>query len=175
MTILRSARLTHRPNTPSDLEAMHAIASDWDVVRNVSSWPWPADRVFTASRLDGVSVEAGIVGAVCLNGQVIGGMGIHDRGMGYIFGQAHWGQGYATEIGRILIDHCFARYDWDQITADVWADNPASLRVLTKLGFRTTGMATRPCAAQGKDVAAIDLALTRQDWVLSGQVAEVQP
>ena len=69
--------------------------------------------------------------------------------MGYAIARAHWGKGYATEIGRALIAHVWATYDWDAIHAEVLEDNPASMRVLEKLGFQATGPTTCPSVARG--------------------------
>ncbi|MBI1417983.1 MAG: GNAT family N-acetyltransferase [Limimaricola sp.] len=159
-----TARLTLRRNLPGDAGPMHAIASDWDVVRMLAGWPWPPDPAFTASRCEPVPYEDGLCGAVCRDGHLIGGMGIYGGKLGYMFARDSWGQGYATEMVRALVDASFARYDWDAITADVWADNPASARVLEKAGFRRIGTARRPCAARGADVDAVDFALSRADW-----------
>jgi RimJ/RimL family protein N-acetyltransferase len=50
-----------------------------------------------------------------------------------------WGQGYATEIMARFLSACFALFDLTEITADHFADNPASGRVLNKLGLRPIG------------------------------------
>lgn len=165
MVELHSKRLMMRQNQPGDVDPMHAIASDFDVVKNLASWPWPPDRAFTERRCGGARDTAeGFVGAVCKNGVIIGGMGIHSGGMGYMFARDHWGKGYATEMGRILIDHCMITYDWDNIKADVMQDNPASARVLEKLGFENQGECMCECAARGADVPAFDYLLTRSRW-----------
>jgi len=37
--------------------------------------------------------------------------------LGGIFARADWGWGYATKMGRALIDEGFARQDWPRISA----------------------------------------------------------
>jgi len=164
MLDLRTARLRLRANLPQDVDAVMLMARDWLVVRNLAGWPWPADRDFAAGRCLPIPPQEGFGGAVCLDDQLIGGMGVVLGHLGYMFARAHWGHGYATEIGQAVVDHAFASYTWPVIQADVWADNPASARVLTKLGFEPVGKAMRPCAAQGREVPAIDYALTRARW-----------
>ena len=34
--------LSYRPMSSSDASALHKIASDWSVVRQLGGWPWPA-------------------------------------------------------------------------------------------------------------------------------------
>ena len=166
-TIVHSARLTLRRNQPDDVDAMHAIFADRDVARMTASWPWPPDRAFTASRCDPLPPADGMAGLIRTHdGTPVGGMGIHrmgaDIGMGYAIARAHWGRGYATEMGRALIDHIWSTYDWDTITASVLDDNPASMRVLEKLGFAAIGPTTCPSAARGPgDYPARAFRLTR--------------
>ncbi len=57
-----------------------------------------------------------------------------DLHIGYLLAEEAWGQGYATEVLNGLIDHL---RDLAPVTlrAGVAADNPASARVLIKVGF----------------------------------------
>ncbi|GKY87920.1 GNAT family N-acetyltransferase [Sinisalibacter aestuarii] len=152
-TELRTARLVMRRTRPEDLDGLHALASDFEVVKQTSSWPWPADRAYTATRAEPMAPEIGMGGPVFAGDVLVGMMGATSAGgspeLGYMFAPAHWGRGYATEMGRALIAHCWARYDWPAIAADVLADNPASARVLLKLGFVEGPAGTGPSAAQG--------------------------
>lgn len=158
---IRTARLALRLHGPHTVDAMHAIVADWDVARMTGSFPWPADRAFTARRCEPFDLTQGVVGAVWLGETVIGGMGCNAKGFGYMFHRDHWGQGYATEMGRALIGHCFASYDWPEIAAAVWFDNPASARVLQKLGFEPRPDSHDPCAARGRKTLSRNFCLTR--------------
>jgi len=154
-TEIRTKRLLLRRNRPSDLDAMHAIFADYDVARMTASWPFPPDRAFTASRCAPLAPEEGMAGIMFAGSEVVGGMGIHrmgdEIGMGYAIARPHWGKGYATEMGRALIAHCWANTPWDSINAAVLDDNPASMRVLEKLGFAEVGPTTCPSAARGPE------------------------
>ncbi|MGB3467065.1 MAG: GNAT family N-acetyltransferase [Cyclobacteriaceae bacterium] len=56
--------------------------------------------------------------------------------IGYRLCQAHWGQGYATEITKGLINYCKASLGIHQFEAYCYASNKSSLRVLEKCGFQ---------------------------------------
>jgi ribosomal-protein-alanine N-acetyltransferase len=61
------------------------------------------------------------------------------RGIGdlyYMLAKAYWGQGYATEAAAAVMQFGFTRLRLRLIEAQVFTDNIASLRVLTKLGLR---------------------------------------
>ncbi len=54
----------------------------------------------------------------------------------YVFHKWAWGQGYALEVGRAMLDYVFGRSTLDRIYATIYADNFASQRVAEKLGMR---------------------------------------
>nr|WP_202409108.1 GNAT family N-acetyltransferase [Deinococcus xianganensis] len=59
--------------------------------------------------------------------------------VGYGFNPAVWGQGLATEAVGALVAYLHTQPDVHAVTAETAVDNPASARVLTKLGFRQVG------------------------------------
>jgi [ribosomal protein S5]-alanine N-acetyltransferase len=62
-----------------------------------------------------------------------------DLQVGYEFAPPHWGHGYATEAVRRILDYAFGMLELDRVAAIARAENPASVRVLEKLGFRKVG------------------------------------
>ena len=59
--------------------------------------------------------------------------------LGYTVDPAHWGQGYATEAARRVAAFGFDDLRLNRIEATCHPDNPASIRVLRKLGMRREG------------------------------------
>jgi len=53
---------------------------------------------------------------------------------GWVIGQEHWGNGYATEAGREALRQAFATLGVDHVISLIRPDNPASRRVAEKLG-----------------------------------------
>ena len=74
--------------------------------------------------------------------------------MGYWIARGHWGRGFATEASRALID--IARtLGFGQLEGSHFIDNPASGRVLEKLGFQPLGItAPRMSCARGIEAAS---------------------
>ena len=159
----RTPRLLLRPGFPEDAPALaHAIA-DEAIVRNLVVVPWPYTvrdaEAFLASPRDPVLPSFLIFertdGAPRLAGSC--GLGRRPSGaveLGYWIARASWGRGFATEAGRALID--IARMlGLAQLEASHFIDNPASARVLDKLGFESTGLiARRMNCARGEEVPA---------------------
>jgi ribosomal-protein-alanine N-acetyltransferase len=77
--------------------------------------------------------------------RLCGGIGLnlelpHDRAeLGYWVGVPFWGNGYCTEAARALLHHGFERLGLRRIYASCFINNPASRRVLEKLGFQYEG------------------------------------
>ncbi len=59
--------------------------------------------------------------------------------IGYFVGTRYWGNGYATEAARAMIQRCFETTGSAGIRANHFTENVASARVLQKLGFAADG------------------------------------
>ena len=57
--------------------------------------------------------------------------------MGYWVGKPYWNNGYCTEAARAVVGYGFDKLDLERIYANYMARNPASGRVLAKLGLAT--------------------------------------
>jgi RimJ/RimL family protein N-acetyltransferase len=80
------------------------------------------------------------------NGEVIGTIDFTETDkearsaeVGYQFGKAWWGQGYATEALRAIIQHCFETVKLNRLWASYDPRNPASGRVLEKAKMQYEG------------------------------------
>jgi [ribosomal protein S5]-alanine N-acetyltransferase len=144
---LVTARLHLRPFTAADQEAIHAVYSDPDVMRYVGHGAHRsmaetvrALRVYAdILRANGYSFLALVererdvlVGDAGLN--PLGGRG-PDVELGYTVARAEWGRGYATEVGRALVEHAFDTLGVPRVVAQVEPANAASRHVLEKLGM----------------------------------------
>ncbi len=88
----RSARLTYRPLQRTDLDGLHAIVSQWDVVRQLSSFPWPPERDFTATRAQPY-LGRGFVWGMFLQQRLIGTVAVTGDELGYSLVPDLWRQG----------------------------------------------------------------------------------
>lgn len=86
--------------------------------------------------------------AIALNGEAVGGCGIHwgsgalrcNAEIGYWLAQAHWGHGIGSRVAQLLTDLAFQREGVTRVFAPVHANNPTSMRVLQKCGFEREGL-----------------------------------
>lgn len=81
--------------------------------------------------------------AVFADGQFAGGAGVEVKAdvhrksveIGYWLGEAFWGKGIGSLVIAALVRHVFSNYDVYKIYAEVFSNNPASMRALEKNGF----------------------------------------
>ncbi|MBA4049103.1 MAG: GNAT family N-acetyltransferase [Sphingomonas sp.] len=165
--------MTLRPGWPEDAPALTAAIAYPEVAFRLARLPWPytvdhaAEWLAQVSRPDEVSRL--ILAHDGGHTRLVGGIGIHPDGDAHEFGYwltpDAWGRGYATEAGRAMLG--LARYAMGlkRLTSGHFIDNPASGRVLAKLGFRPTGIAMRHCLAQGGDkpCATSELSLAEEE------------
>ena len=104
-----------------------------------------------------------------VEGVAAGGIGIHlgqdvhehTATLGYWLGQDFWGRGIMTEVVAALTDFCFQNFPLRRISAEVYANNPASACVLEKAGFVFEGRLKNNVIKDGKLLDSLLYAKTR--------------
>ncbi len=152
--------LGYRPLDYQDFDAIHHIASDWHVVRQMGSWPHPSDPEFTRSRCAPYAGH-GFVWGVITDIGLIGWVGVTGGTLGFMLDRRFWDQGVGTRIVADALKEGFGTFDFDQITASTWFDNAGSIRVLEKNGFAETHRAVELAKARDVPTPAIYFAITR--------------
>lgn len=169
----RTERLLLRPGWREDAPALARAIGEEAVARNLSRVPWPygvadAEQFLTAPT-DGVLPRLLIFERTEAEPRLVGGIGMHrdgtgDAEFGYWIAKSHWGRGIATEAGRAVIDIARRALRLPRLVAGHALDNPASGRVLSKLGFRPTGsIRPRESVARGGRMDCADFALDLDD------------
>jgi ribosomal-protein-alanine N-acetyltransferase len=69
---------------------------------------------------------------------------------GYWLGDPFWGKGIATAAGSIVVPHVMESLHLHRLEAAVFEWNPASMRVLEKLGFAREGVLRRSAVKEGR-------------------------
>jgi len=170
---IRTGRLRLRFPCEGDEEHLYPLFANWEVIRWLSSPPWPYRREDMQSfvRLQTNAPEnAETRLVICLDTTLIGFIGVRMRpasniqrgpgpNVGYWLGQPYWGRGYMTEVLRGVAGHVFATTPHDAIYAGVFAGNTSSLRVQQKLGFERDGEGKFFSNPQGKDMPHISTVL----------------
>ena len=167
----RTERLLLRPGWAEDAPALASAIADEMIVRNLATAPWPYGlrdaEAFLAQPRDPVLPSFLIFERTDAAPKLVGSCGLGRRPsgsveLGYWIARPHWGRGYATEAARALIDIARA-LGFSRLEGSHFLDNPASARVLEKLGFQPLGIiAPRMSCARGVEAPTklMRLALT---------------
>ncbi len=173
---LETARLWLRWPRASDAAAIERYCSRWEVARYTARIPHPypkgsAERFIYATReanalgrdltlvLTPTNTPRLVVGAVSLERR-----GTDRLTLGYALAPEVWGKGLATESVRAMIDAAFSLSEVSVIEASVQVGNPASRRVLEKVGFVHVGCGLRGAPARGAMVECEAFEFKRGDW-----------
>ena len=145
-TLFETDRLVVREFRPADLDDFAALCGDPEVMRYVGDGT-TLDRAGVAHWIEvcqgkyrdrGYGTSAVFEKAT---GDFIGYCGVvraPDRDFDeiiYVFTKSSWGNGYATEVGRAMLDHVFRISELAEIRATIDAANADSIKVAHKLGM----------------------------------------
>ena len=150
--VLTTRRLVLRPFVLDDALAVQVLAGAREVADTTLHIPhpypagaaeqWIATHPVTWAARTGVTyavADAGSGGLVGAVGLTITPAHAHAE-LGYWLGVPYWNRGYATEAAAALVEFGFARLGLHRIQAHYLTRNPASGRVMQKLGMRSEGV-----------------------------------
>jgi [ribosomal protein S5]-alanine N-acetyltransferase len=154
---MTTQRLRLRAPVQADASRIAMFIGDWDVAKMLARVPHPyreADAIAWIGSVDR-SKRANYV-LVHANG-VIGAVGIEQRAdgvaeLGYWLAKPFWGRGLVTEAATAVINAARVCGPRAAITCSHFDDNPASERVIQKLGFVATGEQQARSVSRNADV-----------------------
>lgn len=175
---LHTTRLKLRPFQITDAPRVAMFAGDFNVARMTARIPHPYSERDARDFIAGGAVGKALA-IVHANG-VIGSIGLEpvDKSgaeLGYWLGKPFWGRGFVTEAGRAVIAASLRWCPTTTVTASHFEDNPASQRVLAKLGFMPTGDRMIRSIARDQDVRALTYRLSASATSLSPSPSRPSP
>jgi len=145
--ILKTQRLVATSWLATDVDDLSVVHSDDETMRFVRHGR-PETRAETAELINQYIAEHAATGftkwrLADLNDQLVGRAGFGSlrdgRELGYTIRRDLWGQGLATEISSALVTWHLANAAEHPLYAHVAVANPASRRVVEKIGFELVG------------------------------------
>ena len=149
---LETKRLVLRPFSPSDAEAQQVIINDREIAANTRSieYPYPegAALAWIGKHAELWKKGESAIFAICLksNGKLTGAIGLEieeqdqNAELGYWLGRNYWGQGICSEAAAEVVRFGFETLALHKIHAHHMTRNPASGRVLEKIGMKKEGL-----------------------------------
>jgi RimJ/RimL family protein N-acetyltransferase len=162
----------------SDASQIAKLAGKREIADTTLSIPHPYSeeqaREWIAAHTSLTGANQQNVFAVILksSGQLIGTIGLrdinieHSQGeVGFWIGVESWGNGYATEAAAAMLRFGFEHLKLNRIYAHHMVRNPASGRVLQKIGMKQEGVSRQRVRKWGVFEDVVLLAILRQDWL----------
>ena len=171
MTQLILKQCTIRPWRLDDAESLARHANNrkiWLCVRDLFPHPYTLQDAHEFLRR-ATSEQPEMKFCIEIDGAAVGGIGVHPgqdvyrhtATLGYWLGEDFWGRGITTEAVTAVIDFCFGNFSLRRISAEVFANNPASARVLEKSGFTFEGRLKNNVLKNGKLLDSLLYARTK--------------
>jgi [ribosomal protein S5]-alanine N-acetyltransferase len=145
---LETPRLILQPFTPSDLDDLVQLHADPEVNRYLrlqGAWPKALVEHYLKRFIEDQKTLGYSKWRVTLkDGTFIGRAGFSrweetgESELGYSFKREYWGQGYATEVARALLQWIFTTTELEHVIAFAAEENIASRKVLEKVGMTFT-------------------------------------
>ena len=170
---LTTERLVLRPFTPADAPAVQRLASERKIAESTLLIPHPYPEGAAAEWIaghDDTSNNHVFAIAPRDGGEVMGAIGLHvdqnhDRAeIGYWLGVPYWSRGYVTEAAAALVRYVFNDLGLNRVFAFHFTRNPASGRVLQKIGMRREGTMRQHIVKWGEHVDVDYYGVVRGEW-----------
>lgn len=177
---LETPRLVLRPFDLSDAADVQRLAGDRAIADTTLNIPHPYEdglaeawiethaREYAEGRLVNFAItlspDGALIGSIGLklDGEASGG-----GELGYWVGVPWWNRGYCTEAAAAVLDYGFRVLELDRIHAHHLLRNPASGRVMEKIGMRAEGVAREAIHKEGEREDIALYGILRRDWLRS--------
>ena len=141
-----------------DADVLQQIVNDPRVRRGLA-----VDRPVSAAAerewIETVRDEEGVQLAICVEDVLVGTIGFDVREdvsrtgeVGYLLRPEAWDSGYATDALETIVRYAFEEFGLAKLVAQAYATNPASQRVLEKVGFVEEGVHRAEALVDGERV-----------------------
>lgn len=174
---LITQRLVLRPFQDADVSLLTLLANDERIARTTLLIPYPyteeTAREWIASHRGTFERGESVVFAVTIREkeELIGAVGLsiiqeHKRGeLGYWLGASYWDQGFCTEAAQAVVAYGFEELNLNRIHANHFATNPASGRVMMKIGMTREGVLRSHLEKWGEYKDMVCYGILRSEYV----------
>lgn len=176
LPVITTPRLVLRPFALEDAPTVQRLAGAREVAAMVShiAHPYPdgAAELWIATHAPDFAQGVGLTEAITRqsDGALLGAVSLmlapeHRRAeLGYWLGVPYWSEGYMTEAAGALVDYGFRELGLRRIFARHFGSNPASGRVMLKIGMRLEGTLREHDIKWGRIEDDVYYGLLRNEW-----------
>jgi len=179
---LETQRLILRPFELSDAPRVQLLAGDRAVAATTKTIPHPYEdgvaEKWIGSHQERFDDRKEAVLAITLKarGELIGAMGLtlnleQERAeLGYWIGKPYWNRGYCTEAASAVLRYAFTDLRLNRLHAHHFSINPASGRVMQKIGMRHEGHLRQHVKKWGEFLDVETYGILHSEFVRSAEV-----
>ena len=173
---LETRRLLLRPFSLVDAPAVRRLAGDERIAATTLNIPHPYEPGMAEDWIDthqesydrGGTVHFAVVRRQ--DSALFGAIGLRIEEaydwaeLGYWIGVRNWNKGYCTEAARAVVDYAFQERGLNRIHAQHLLSNPASGRVLQKVGMTHEGVLRQHVKKRARYEDIVCYGLLRSEW-----------
>ncbi|MAG34881.1 MAG: GNAT family N-acetyltransferase [Dehalococcoidia bacterium] len=184
---LETARLVLRLFSLADAPDVQRLAGERDVASTTLNIPHPYEdgvaEAWIGSHQVGHEQGKSVTFAIVLGADrtLIGAIGLHleqrhdSAELGYWIGKPFWNQGYCTEAAQAVVDYAFAVLQLNRVHASYVTRNPASGRVMEKVGMTHEGCLRQHVKKWGVFEDLGMYGIVRSEWVAQEETTSHLP
>ena len=177
--LLETERLILRPFELTDAPAVQRLAGERAIADTTLNIPHPYADGLAEEWISGhqknfdegkgvnwaitLRSDRKLIGCISLMGMVPG----HQTELGYWIGNPYWGNGYCTEAGKSVLSYAFKELGLRRVHACFFERNPASGRVMQKLGMRHEGCRRSHVVKWGEPENLVLYGILKEKWATS--------
>lgn len=149
---ITTKRLVLRLFQKSDAENVTKLCNNYNIYKNTLYLPYPYSiedaLTWFEHHLDNYNANKSYEFAITdkQSGEIYGAIALtnnqhfHNGEIAYWIGEEFWGNGYATEAAQAILKFAFEEKHYHKVFARYFESNPASGRVMQKLGMKQEGI-----------------------------------
>ena len=174
---LTTERLWLRPFREADADVLQVLLQCKEIAANTRTiehpYPEGAAKIWIGTHEENWRKGASAIFAICEKSDVdkpVGAIGLEvnsqdeNAELGYWVGEAWWGNGYCTEAASAVVDFGFSFLGLKKIHAHHLARNPASGRVMEKIGMSKEGYLKNHFKKWGVFEDIVFYGVVDEDW-----------
>ncbi|MBN1880311.1 GNAT family N-acetyltransferase [bacterium] len=172
---IEAERLSLRPFNIDDASEVRRLAGDRAIADTTLAIPHPYEdgmaEQWISTHADAFEKDQGVTWAIVRkeDGALVGAISLmgmrkgHQAELGYWIGKPYWNRGYCTEAVRVAVQYAFEELDLIRVHACHLSRNPASGRVMLKVGMEHEGCRRQHVMKWGKAEDLELYGILRQD------------
>ena len=176
-TLFETERLWIRPYCKADADAVWHVLRRPEIYDTTAyiQWDYPREKVdwwitfVQNAAQNGMGYEFGLFAKA--DGHYVGNVGVinvhrenYSGAITYFVRPEDWNKGYATEAAREMLRFAFEALQLHRVSGACMSRNPASRRVMEKMGMTFVGTVEDELYKDGEFIDIDHLSLLRKNW-----------